>query len=137
MLLFCSSAYAITSDTIQGTWIVPDEDAHVTIYTRNGLFYGKLSWLKEPDERDTKNPDPKCRNDVLLGKEILKEFSFKKDKWAGGTVYDPNSGNTYQGKIWIRDDDRNTLYLKGFVGIPIFGRSEKWKRIESAEISTN
>jgi uncharacterized protein (DUF2147 family) len=47
-------------------------------------------------------------------------------QWTGGRVYDPNSGNTYRGTITLIDAD--TLKLRGYVGITLFGRTEIWKR---------
>ncbi len=50
------------------------------------------------------------------------------DRWTGGEIYDPNSGNTYKGTM--RLIDRNTLKLRGYIGISLFGRSDTWTRVE-------
>jgi uncharacterized protein (DUF2147 family) len=46
---------------------------------------------------------------------------------VGGTVVDPENGKEYQGKIWTVGKD--SLHMRGFVGISLFGRTEVWVRI--------
>ena len=46
--------------------------------------------------------------------------------WAGGTIYDPQSGNTYSSTMELQDE--NTLVVRGYVLLPIFGRSQTWIR---------
>jgi uncharacterized protein (DUF2147 family) len=41
-------------------------------------------------------------------------------------VYDPENGKTYSGKMYLTAT--NQLELRGYVGFPIFGRTEFWKR---------
>ena len=42
-----------------------------------------------------------------------------------GHVYDPKSGRTYSGEMRA---EGNLLHLRGYVGLPIFGRTETWTR---------
>ena len=103
----------------------------MTISAHGNEFRGVISWLEEPEKRDTKNPDFEQRNNKLLNKVILQGFTFDGKKWGGTTVYDPNSGSTYQGKMWMRDNDRDTLYYSRAMSVfPFFGCSEIWKRTE-------
>ena len=41
--------------------------------------------------------------------------------WDGGWIYDPDHGLTYSGKITLVD--RNTVKLRGFIGISLLGRT--------------
>jgi uncharacterized protein (DUF2147 family) len=41
-------------------------------------------------------------------------------------VYDPKSGKTYRGKMTFVSP--NQLNLRGFIGIPLFGRTTTWTR---------
>ena len=57
----------------------------------------------------------------------LSGFRYDVDgRWVDGRIYDPNSGNTYKGTI--QQVDANTLKLRGYIGISLFGRTEKWTR---------
>lgn len=47
-------------------------------------------------------------------------------RWSVGQIYDPNSGKTYSCKLKLID--RNTLYVRGYIGISLIGRTETWRR---------
>jgi uncharacterized protein (DUF2147 family) len=65
----------------------------------------------------------------LLGMRMLAGFEFKGDNlWEDGTIYDPESGSTYQCKISL--EDNNTMSIRGFIGISAFGRTDTWKRLQ-------
>jgi uncharacterized protein (DUF2147 family) len=48
------------------------------------------------------------------------------DVWEGGTIYDPNNGNTYHATIRLQAD--GALRLRGYIGISLIGASEVWTR---------
>ncbi len=120
------------ADAILGEWLTADGKAKVLIYQCEKLYCGKIVWLKEPVKNgkeavDDKNPDEKLRAQPVLGLVIVRGFEFDGDnEWTGGKVYDPESGNTYSGKMALLED--GTLKLRGYVLIPLFGRSEVWTR---------
>ena len=122
------AAYTAKPDEAVGTWLVPKGDAKVTITKSGESFSGQITWLKTPEDLDTKNPDPAKRKNKILGMKMLWGFSFKNNEWIGGQIYDPDSGNTYKCKMWMINADK--LNVKGYVGIPLFGRSEVWTRVK-------
>lgn len=121
------------SDAVTGLWLTADKDARIEIFRRDNMYAGKIVWMKEPEEngkpkRDTLNPKEELRNRPLMDLVIMQGFSFDgEDEWTGGKIYDPKSGKEYTAKISL--DDPNTLNLRGYVLVPLFGRSEKWTRI--------
>jgi uncharacterized protein (DUF2147 family) len=52
------------------------------------------------------------------------------DTWRDGSLYDPESGNTYSGKLSLNPD--GTLSLRGYLGISLLGRTEHWTRFTQA-----
>ena len=46
-----------------------------------------------------------------------------------GDIYDPESGKTYS-SFFIHLKDKNTLKVRGYVGISLLGRTEIWTRTE-------
>ncbi len=133
MVAFCATITATllgayTADSATGTWLVPKGDAKVTIYKCGDKYCGKVSWLKTPEDLDVKNPDPDKRKNKILGMNMLWGFSFKDNEWVGGQIYDPDSGDTYKCKMWLKSDEK--LNVRGYVGIPAFGRSEVWTRVK-------
>ena len=120
------------ADAILGDWLTAEGKARVQIYRCDSLYCGKIIWLKEPVKNgkevvDDKNPDPLLQNSPVVGLVIVRGFSFDGDnEWTGGKVYDPESGDTYSGKITLKDPQ--TLRLRGYVLIPLLGRTEVWTR---------
>ncbi len=49
--------------------------------------------------------------------------------WSGGEILDPDSGSVYHSKATLSSDGKQ-LDVRGFVGIPLFGRSQTWKRAD-------
>ncbi|MFY8004154.1 MAG: DUF2147 domain-containing protein, partial [Chitinophagaceae bacterium] len=57
----------------------------------------------------------------------LRDFEFiKQGVWENGKIYDPKSGEDYSCVIKAIDD--NTIEVRGYVGISMFGRTDTWKR---------
>lgn len=131
-LLFSASFAFSQADKIVGIWVPAKGTSQVRIFkATNGKFYGKVEWLEtEKDKLDVNNPDPGQRNKKIWGLMILKDFSYnaEKNRWEGGTVYDPDNGKTYDCYMWFDGDD-SKMTLKGYVlGMKFVGRAEDWTR---------
>ena len=118
---------------ILGQWVTAGGESRVEIERRDSLtFHGKIVWLRDPLKNgkpvvDDKNPVDSLRNRPVLGLELLRGFSYAGDGvWSGGKIYDPKSGNDYSAKMTMIND--TTLDLRGYVLIPLFGRTERWIR---------
>jgi uncharacterized protein (DUF2147 family) len=122
------------SDKIVGVWEVGSGKARVKITKYGDKFGGKIVWLKEPNypdgtkKVDKNNPDESKRTTPLLGYNNLLGFSYKgKSEYDGGTIYDPENGNVYNCVIALKDE--NTLEVRGYIGVQLFGRTDTWKRV--------
>lgn len=121
-------------DAILGFWKTGEGNAIVQIYKQGEQYQGKIVWLKEPNDPNTgkpkldqKNEDPKLKGRPIMGMINLRDFKYAKDKlWEEGKIYDPKSGEDYSCKITLVDN--NTLEVRGYVGISLFGRTDTWKR---------
>lgn len=121
--LFSTQVYA----QIEGRWLTQDQKGIIEITRRGDLWFGKIvGGAPVGDGLDHKNPDHSLRTQTILGLEVIKNLKKDGDEWSGGSVYDPLSGNSYQAKAWLEDGH---LHLKGYIGLPLFGRSEVWTRI--------
>jgi len=95
-------------------------------------YCGKIVWLRDPLKEgkpvvDDKNPVDSLKVRPVLGLEILRNFTYAGDNvWSGGKIYDPKSGNDYSAKMTLVDE--KNLDLRGYVVIPLFGRTEHWVR---------
>jgi uncharacterized protein (DUF2147 family) len=82
-----------------------------------------------PTELDVHNPDPARHSQRLCGLRIGYGFHLTDPAHAeGGWLYDPRSGQTYHGEIKIAGKD---LFLRGYIGIRLFGRTEIWTRVSA------
>ena len=118
------------TDPIEKVWYNQEKTAKIQVYkAKDGRFYGKMVWLKEPLENgkpkvDKENPDEKKRNTPLIGLILLRGLEKDGDKeYDNGKIYDPKNGKTYSCKITHKG---NTLDLRGFVGISLIGRTSTW-----------
>jgi uncharacterized protein (DUF2147 family) len=120
-------------EKIEGLWLNQEKEAKIEIYkAKDGKFYGKIVWLKEPNrdgkpKTDIHNPKEDQRAVPELGLLILKKFSKESDiKFDDGTIYDPRSGKTYSCTITVKD--ANTLSIRGYIGISLIGQTNTWTR---------
>lgn len=121
-------------DLVLGKWIT--EDRGIIEIVRSGeSVEGTIIGGERPKDLDVKNPDEKLRSRPLVGLMILRGFNYDKDgRWVGGTIYDPNSGNTYDARMHVEETTPNEMKLRGYVlGIPFLGRTAKWTRQSVAD----
>jgi uncharacterized protein (DUF2147 family) len=130
----CSFSQNSPGDALAGLWLPSSGKARVNIFKKEGKYYGKIVWLREPNNElgkpkmDKNNADESKRALPLLGYLLLKDFTFKGDNtWEDGTIYDPENGSTYS--CTIKMIDSNTLDVRGYIGLSVFGRTDTWKRI--------
>jgi len=115
---------------IVGNWLSEDKEGITTIFENNGKYFGKITWLKKPNDSkgipftDSENPDKSKRNQPLIGLLILKDFQYSNNEWKGGTIYDPESGKTYTCTMWLQES--NTLKVRGYWGL--FYQTQTWTK---------
>ncbi len=111
------------ADAILGTWVVAEKDAHIEIYRNGDAYFGRISWLREPED-----PDADAVETPRVGLVIARDFRFDGRAWKGGTLYDPQDGKNYRGFMAL--DDRGALHVRGFIGISLLGRTTVWQRVK-------
>ena len=139
ILLTATTVFSAGLSGILGIWKTEKGESKVEIFMCGEKFCGKIIWLQNPNYIDSKygevgtpvidrkNPDKALQSRPVRGLRILDGFTSQgENTWGNGTCYDPKSGNTYRGKIHLVAPDR--LELRGYVGIPFFGRSSVWTR---------
>lgn len=118
--------FSIDPDKIIGTYWSPDKDGKISIYKKNGKYYGKSIESKTPKLRDVNNPNPALRDRIVLGTDVFFDFVFEGDEYVNGTIYNPLDGKTYSSKMWL---EGNNLKLRGYIGIPILGVTKTMEKI--------
>ncbi|MGO9338820.1 MAG: DUF2147 domain-containing protein [Terracidiphilus sp.] len=116
-----------------GHWQVVDSDGSlggkVDTSLADGKLFGRVTEVRPG--RTPKDVCDKCsgeyKNQLILGMVIMRNFHPEGDDWVDGTVVDPENGKEYKGKIWAVGKD--SLKMRGFIGISLLGRTETWTRI--------
>jgi uncharacterized protein (DUF2147 family) len=130
LVIVLSYSTASAQNQIIGKWLSEDKEGITNIYQNNGKYFGKITWLKMPNDKkgipftDSENPDKSKRNQPLIGLLILKDFYYSKNEWKGGTIYDPESGKTYTCTMWL--ENSNTLKVRGYWGL--FYQTQTWTK---------
>lgn len=125
------AAFATHPDDILGIWLADDNEVKVEVYKVNNEYFGKIIWLKEPNDKngnpkkDKNNPDPAKRNNPAIGILILKNIIFKEGKWMG-TIYGPKRGKETQCTLQLKSKD----VLVGTVTYGLLSGSRTWQRVK-------
>jgi uncharacterized protein (DUF2147 family) len=134
VITWCFNVSAQNADAILGRWVNPTGQDHILIYKKGDKYFGKLDWIKYPNDEqgkpktDKNNPDKTLQSRPDLGLELLKDFTFNGDDvYDDGIIYDPKNGKTYSCKMTIKGDQ---LRIRGYLGISLFGRTEVWTRLK-------
>lgn len=133
-LLILLSAFTLAQSPI-GTWKTIDDEtgkakSHVKISeNKDGKLEGVVSEIL------TVHKDAKCtkcsgakKDQPIQGMTIFWDMKKDGSEWSGGKILDPNSGKEY--KCILRLKDKDTLEIRGFVGISLLGRTQTWHRVK-------
>lgn len=130
------SSTALAQQSPIGLWKNIDDatgkpKALIRITEANGEFSGKIEKLfREP----TEDQNPKCikcegdlKDQPIIGLTILKGLKKDDDEYNGGTILDPANGKVYKSKMKLEDGGKK-LNVRGYIGMPMMGRSQVWVR---------
>ena len=129
-------AWAWASSSPIGVWRTIDDKTNrpralVQIFARNGLLYGRVTEIIDPKYTDARCQD--CtgdrQNQPVLGLEIIRDMRPDGDRWDGGTILNPETGDIYRCRMHLGPDGQ-TLVVRGFIGFSLIGRSQTWQRVE-------
>lgn len=117
---------------IFGTWKAIDDvdgraTSHIEIESRDGKVFGKIvKLLEESDDVVCEQCEGDNKNKPILGLEIITNMKKDGDSYKGGRILDPENGKTYKCRLKVVD---GVLEVRGYIGIPALGRTQKWYRV--------
>jgi uncharacterized protein (DUF2147 family) len=104
----------------------------VRIYEQDGKLFGRIEGTLIPDDP----PDQVCdqctderKGMKKLGLVILRNLRRDGDAWDRGDILDPDNGKVYRCRVRVVDDNRS-LEVRGYIGVPVFGRTQMWQRAD-------
>jgi uncharacterized protein (DUF2147 family) len=139
-LAFVFHAAAFAQATPAGLWKTIDDDGKtekslVRIADDGGVLTGRIEKLLDPTAPPGGTCD-KCTDErkdkPLVGLTIIRNVKHNADDaalWDGGDITDPKSGKVYKVRLKPVDGGRK-LEVRGYIGVPLLGRTQTWIRVE-------
>lgn len=138
-LALAAMSSAATAADPRGIWLTEDKDAALTIADCGARLCGRIVWLESATDRggllrlDENNPNPAKQAQQICGLVVITALKPSGPDTWDGDVYNPQDGRTYRGIVTVLSD--NALRLRAYIGLPIFGRSQTWTRVNAAATS--
>ena len=138
LLTLCAgSAIATDLTSPEGLWQLLDSsggsEATIRIFQDQGAYFGRIVEADPNNaQRCTRCTDER-KDQLYNGLVIIRNMKLQDDEYVGGDVTDPESGRTYGCRFKLINGGQDLL-MRGFLGIPLLGRSKIWHRVkESAD----
>lgn len=90
--------------------------------------------LLSPDGANHKESGRKCsactderKDQPFIGLVLMRNVHLDNGEYSGGDILDPNTGSIYRCSFKLEDGGK-TLTVRGYLGVSLFGRTQKWLR---------
>jgi uncharacterized protein (DUF2147 family) len=135
-----AASVAFAQPTPVGLWKTIDDETKterslIRITETGGVLGGRIEKLLGADAKQDAVCE-ECTDDrkgkPIVGMAIIrgvKKNAETEGLWDGGTILDPNNGKTYKLRLKPSEDGKK-LEVRGYIGTPVFGRSQTWQKAE-------
>ena len=134
-----ASLMAMAQATPAGLWRTIDDDGKtekslVRIVNAGGVLSGKVEKITDPAKADEKcvKCDDERKDKPIVGMTIIWEVKQDAEDpglYAGGQILDPAKGSSYKVRLKPVEGGKK-LEVRGYIGSPMFGRTQTWVRVE-------
>jgi len=133
-----TSSYAAEKTPV-GYWKTIDDHTGRTksiiqiYHADNDTLMGKVIKIYPGPGKTEKEVCIACKgeklNQPIVGMVILSGLRAAENQWDKGQILDPENGKTYSCSVKVGANG-NQLKVKGYIGLPIIGRSQTWERVD-------
>jgi uncharacterized protein (DUF2147 family) len=130
-----TAALAADEPTAAGLWEQSTNGrvgAWFFIFEQDGVYYGGMVKMFVKPGQDPNPPCTACagdeKNQPSLGLLMIKGMQRNGRFYQSGTILDPRDGSVYGAQMEVTEDGQK-LKLRGYLGIPLFGSTQVWKRL--------
>ena len=136
IFFFACYGHAQQTDQVLGVWKTIDERTNqpsslIQLEEKNGELIGTvIELIPSPGEALVTHCNL-CKDDrkgkPIIGMIIMTGLKRSgPGSWSGGEILDPDEGEIYKVKVTAVND--KTLEVRGYIGIPLLGRTQIWVR---------
>lgn len=121
-----------------GLWLTENERSAIMVKPCELGVCGHIAWIIDGGmQYDTKNPTERLKGQPMCGLEIMQSFKQNPKntkEWVDGKIYKADEGDIYNANFKMTND--NEMVVRGYVGIPLLGKSQTWKRVNVKDYPT-